>query len=164
MPRKPRTLQEAAEVVLSRSTAELGGCLRYQRPTTNGYGMVRADGRQQLAHRVAWLAQRGPIPEGFDLDHLCHSRSRDCAGGRACLHRSCVNVDHLEPVPHGENVRRGVVASRVRCSNGHALTEANTYWKPSGHRQCRRCNNESCREWRRREALRAASVPSERAA
>lgn len=50
--------------------------------------------RQVRAHRYAWELDRGPIPEGLVIDHLC---------GR----RSCVNPDHLEPVTIEENTRRG---------------------------------------------------------
>lgn len=46
-----------------------------------------------LAHRFAYEALVGPVPEGLELDHLC----------RRPL---CVNPDHLEPVTHAENMRR----------------------------------------------------------
>jgi DNA-binding transcriptional regulator YiaG len=48
-------------------------------------------------YRVMWEAEHGPVPEGLELDHLC--RQRDC-----------VNLNHLEPVTHQENMRRSSVA------------------------------------------------------
>lgn len=46
------------------------------------------------AHRWAYEALVGPIPEGLVLDHLCAVRR-------------CVRPEHLEPVTIGENNRRG---------------------------------------------------------
>lgn len=51
------------------------------------------------AHRRVYEQLRGPIPAGLSLDHLCRVPR-------------CVNPDHLEPVTHAENVRRGVAARR----------------------------------------------------
>lgn len=60
----------------------------------DGYAMVRRDGTLQLAHRWFYVQERGPIPEGLTLDHLCRVTR-------------CVNADHMEPVPLRENIWRG---------------------------------------------------------
>lgn len=70
-----------------------------------GYGIVG----HGTAHRFSWLLTGQAIPEGTELDHLCHSRDLNCNDGNRCVHRRCVNPDHLEPVSHHENVMRGVV-------------------------------------------------------
>lgn len=62
--------------------------------SSGGYGTLRAKGKEYLAHRYYYEQHRGPIPEGLTLDHLCRVRH-------------CVNPEHLEPVTHLENVRRG---------------------------------------------------------
>ena len=51
------------------------------------------------AHRLAFYLTRGWFPEHFDVDHVCRNTL-------------CVRPDHLEPVPHAENVRRARAASR----------------------------------------------------
>lgn len=48
---------------------------------------------QTTASRVAYQLYVGPIPDGFEVDHLCRSRP-------------CVRPDHLEAIPLAENRRR----------------------------------------------------------
>lgn len=70
---------------------------------SRGYGSVgmgcRGHGRAivRAAHRVSWLLERGELPEGLVLDHLCRNPW-------------CVNPAHLEPVTHAINVQRGAQA------------------------------------------------------
>lgn len=72
-----------------------------------GYGQVRdADGRVRRSHIVVWEQKHGPVPDGFELDHLCHD-ARTCPGGFTCPHRACHEVSHLVPATHLDNVRRG---------------------------------------------------------
>lgn len=61
---------------------------------TNGYGRFRAVNVHYGAHRFAYMLVVGSISEGLSLDHLCRNTA-------------CVNPDHLEPVTHDENMRRG---------------------------------------------------------
>lgn len=52
------------------------------------------NGKRVRAHRVYYERKYGPIPHGLEPDHLCGIKA-------------CVNPDHIEPVTHTENVRRG---------------------------------------------------------
>jgi hypothetical protein len=61
---------------------------------------TRFDGVKVLAHRYAYQWERGPIPEGMMLDHLCNFRP-------------CCNPWHLEVVTNAENVRRGYERRRT---------------------------------------------------
>lgn len=101
--------------------------------------------------RVAWELTIGyPVPDGLQLDHVCHSQS-DCAEGDRCPHRQCSNPAHLEPVTPLENARRSAhnhwaPPIRSHCSNGHSLAGDNLReWR--GRRLCRQCNREKCARW-----------------
>lgn len=74
---------------------DANGCWVWQRGmVANGYGAIKRDGYQGVAHRWYYERDRGPIPNGLQLDHLCRNRL-------------CVNPAHLEPVTQTENIRRG---------------------------------------------------------
>jgi hypothetical protein len=77
----------------------------------DGYGLLgRGGGKSVLAHRFSYEFLVGAVPEGLQLDHLCHTADSSCAGGRSCTHRRCVNPAHLEPVTSAVNKARGVRA------------------------------------------------------
>lgn len=72
-----------------------GACVIYVGPLDrNGYGRLHKkdpNGRHvSLAHRWAWIQANGPVPEGHDVHH-------------ACRRHACVNVKHLELLPHGKH-------------------------------------------------------------
>lgn len=113
-----------------------------------GYGRIyvgggRAEKRHQTyTHIVSYELQRGPVPAGHELDHLCRVRL-------------CWNPEHLEAVTHTINVQRGDAPTLARvlvrdlhharrtqthCKHGHEFTPENTYIIPTtGSRQCRTC-------------------------
>lgn len=71
------------------------GCWNWQLSLDHhGYGMAYIDGKRIGAHRLIYQRERGPIPDGMPLDHLCRNPR-------------CVNPGHLEPVTQAENVQRG---------------------------------------------------------
>jgi hypothetical protein len=121
-----------------------------------GYGRVMIDGQTKYAHRLAYQLQVGPIPRGWEVDHVCHGEAikRGGCGPGQCRHRSCVNPAHLEAVSSRENSMRGghplfAIARSNKCGKGHDLTDpANVYTYPSGKRKCRQCTRESQKNWR----------------
>lgn len=107
--------------------------------TSSKYGWIRRLAHPRpVAHRFAYEQLVGPIPDGMQLDHQCHNRDKSCPGGRACLHRRCVNPAHLEPTTCAVNIRRG--RDRIdTCPAGHPWDEENTSWR-RGARNCRACH------------------------
>lgn len=118
-----------------------------------GYGRITVDGKSCYAHRVAYEALVGPIPENLTIDHRCENRK-------------CVNPEHLVPATHRENILRGngIAAQNARkthCRHGHEFTEENTYCPPRGKgrwRQCRTCLRDRTRKYRARKAMRKAAT------
>jgi len=88
------------------------------RVSERGYGYIGEGKRRRRVHRWLWERERGPIPDGMELDHVCQNKL-------------CINLDHLEVVTHAENMHR---TRRSHCQRGHEMTEENTY-----RRRCRTC-------------------------
>lgn len=117
-----------------------------------GYGRITIDGKRRKAHRASYVEFVGVIPDGLELDHVCHNRDLSCVNGGECMHRRCVNPNHLEPVTHTENVRRSAAArvaaiwggrpphGQDTCIHGHLLNEANWRITQGGHRYCLECH------------------------
>ena len=104
----------------------------------NPYAGIRIGGKMRKAHRVSYEHFKGSIPEGLELDHLCRNVR-------------CVNPDHLEPVTHRENVRRGARVIGGFCSYGHRMTLENTMGRSDnrGGVRCRTCHQDKSELWRK---------------
>ncbi len=99
---------------------------------TTGYGRFGASpGVVVGAHRWSYEHHVGPIPDGYQIDHLCRNRA-------------CVNPAHLEAVTQQENIKRQA-AVRTTCPSGHPWDEANTRWY-RGYRRCRACDRQRNRK------------------
>ena len=115
-----------------------GGCWLWTASTNwRGYGEFRLEGKNRAAHRLAYESEVGPIPDGYEIDHLCRVRN-------------CVNPAHLEAVTHRENLLRGETlparaAAKTHCPQGHPYSGDNLYVYPSGKRRCVTCRNEQRR-------------------
>lgn len=68
---------------------EWTGCI-----SAAGYGQCTYRYKRYYVHRFVYEHLVGPIPEKFQLDHLCRNRR-------------CANPDHLEPVTSWTNSKRG---------------------------------------------------------
>lgn len=138
------------------------GCWIWTGGTSSGYGRVAFlcsdDGikRWGSTHRIIYTAERGPIPDGMDLDHQCHDPVH-CQPERAadCPHRRCCNPDHLLPMTRQANLLRGgtIPARRsaiTHCPAGHAYTPENTLTDRLGRRTCKECTYERNRAYHSR--------------
>lgn len=117
---------------------------------TNGYGRFWDGNTREWAHRASYELFVGPIPDGMQIDHLCHSEDESCNSSSECPHRACVNPDHLEVVTQRENNLRSrsimaELARQTHCKNGHEFTAANTHMTRRGERICRTCRREYAR-------------------
>lgn len=94
-----------------------------------GRPQVNFEGRPWIVYRLIYTWERGEIPPGFTIDHLC-------------LNGWCCNPDHMEPVTNSVNIARGL---RVRwadaqeaCPSGHLRAEFGTLER--GNLRCAECN------------------------
>jgi hypothetical protein len=117
----------------------------------NGYGRFALQSRRMAtAHRHTYETFVGPIPPGFQIDHIC----------KVTL---CCNPAHLEAVTPKENTRRSNAGytTLARCPKGHEYTPENTRHTRSTDgrpkRHCRICQRE-------RERRRQQTRPPRRAA
>jgi len=84
------------------------------------HGVMRWDGFNQKAHRLAWIAERGPIPLGMNVLHTCDLPE-------------CVNTGHLFLGTQAANVTDKMVKGRHRPPQGERnggggkLTAAQVY-------------------------------------
>ena len=118
-----------------------GGCWLWSGAKTGeGYGTIQGpNGKTLLAHRLAYETERGPIPPGKQIDHLCRTRH-------------CVNCDHMELVSRRENILRGTsptarAAKVTCCPAGHPYSGSNLYLY-HGWRRCRTCTVARTKAWR----------------
>lgn len=116
--------------------------------THGGYGLVKANGRQGVVHRMAWELTNGPIPSGLLVCHRCDVRN-------------CVRPDHLFLGTAKENTQDMLAKGRrppftgervTQCKYGHPRTAEDflRVRKPNSTGTCRVCRRE--RDKRRREA------------
>lgn len=99
-----------------------------------GYGTLKWRGQSCKAHRFAFVALGGCIPEGKELDHVCRIRH-------------CCNPACIEPVTHIENMARSygrdITESAIpHCIHGHQLTEKIYRTGTITRRRCLVCDNQ----------------------
>jgi hypothetical protein len=68
-------------------------CAKWTASKVNGYPKFKHRRERGLVHRAVYELFVGPIPQGFEVDHLC-----------GCI--TCCRPDHLEVVTKAEHRRR----------------------------------------------------------
>ena len=88
------------------------------KPDDKGYVRVvprdGTGGRARPLHRLAWQSKYGPIPEGYEIDHICKVRS-------------CCNRQHLRMLTVSDHKR---ITAACRYDDLHE--EARCYWEATG--------------------------------
>ena len=139
--RHNKTCVPTEEAFWSRvNTTDPDGCWEYMgERDRKGYGRfsIQRQGKRfrWAAHRLSVQLERGPIPEGLEVDHVCNNPP-------------CVNPAHLELVTPKEHLERSV-SRRASCRRGHAYTTENTYVDPQGKRRCNTCRRDTQRHRRK---------------
>ena len=89
MPRGINTLQN----IFARTIrdAESGYLLYMGRLDENGYARISCQGKNRIGSDAVYEMVYGPIPEGYEVDHICHNRR-------------CVEPSHLRLLTHRQNV------------------------------------------------------------
>jgi hypothetical protein len=131
------------------------GCLHWTGTVNRaGYAITSRGGIFLRAHRALYAEVNGPVDEGEPVEHACHSRDAGCSGGPTCLHRRCVELEHLEVTTQLENLQRGRGCNRrdkltCKCGlpyDGTAPIKGGRYRR----RTCSVCNRRRTREARER--------------
>ena len=92
---------------------------------SGGYGLINQGDTTIYAHRWSWEASHGPVPDGYELHHVCHNQR-------------CINPEHLRLVTRKEHL--SIYHRKTHCVHGHPFVGDNVYIRPdTGTQQCRAC-------------------------
>lgn len=121
-----------ADHMVKRISIDRAGCWIWSNTTPQNYARLLIWGKAMLVHRLSYMLASGPIPEGFQIDHLCKVRS-------------CCNPQHLEATtPSLNNARSdslsGENTRKTHCKRGHPLSGENLRYTVRNERQCRKCD------------------------
>lgn len=117
--------------------------------TKKGYGLFTytvtpGKRRATTAYRLAYELTVGPIADGMEIDHVCHTK--DCNLGNDCPHRQCCNPRDLAQVTPAANKRRANNYTGPRpekrkktCPAGHPYSGENVRIDKQGVPHCREC-------------------------
>jgi len=88
----PRGINTIENIFSKTIRNEESGCLLYMgRLDEAGYARISCQGKNRIGSDAVYEMVYGPIPEGYEVDHICHNRR-------------CVEPSHLRLLTHRQNV------------------------------------------------------------
>jgi hypothetical protein len=72
-------------------------------PNWKDYTQITIGGKNYWLHRLSWKLHYGPIPDGYQIDHICRNRK-------------CINPKHLQLLKPGSHSRK------TQVENGKLLS------------------------------------------
>jgi hypothetical protein len=142
---KIMSLDELREYLLARVLKDTAtGCWYWQLSHDRwGYGKTPSYTGFWSAHRAAYAAFVGGLPDDLDVAHTCGIKD-------------CINPDHLRLSDKRQTQARSLLSQghldRKQCKNGHPYTPENTAFLPSGVRACRACWRDNSIRYKQRNA------------
>lgn len=94
-----------------------------------GYLRVRIDGEYHLCHRVVWIMEHGPIPEGYLVDHRNTVRN-DNEPSNLRLTQYCGNSQNSNKSTRNTSGHKGV--SKHACGKWMVQLNANNQYHYGG--------------------------------
>jgi hypothetical protein len=110
--------------------------------TDNHYGVAwfPPENRVTKVHRISYSLEKGPIPIGYDIDHICETLI-------------CIFPGHLDAVTRFEHKQRSIARHghyqhKISfCPKGHEYSEENTFRWKDGKRRCITCEKKRRPDW-----------------
>ena len=124
------------------------GCWLWGDTKTKNYGFLKVDALIFRAHRISWMLNVGPIPQGQWVLHKCDNPP-------------CVRPDHLFVGTVVENVKDAMKKGRhglaiyTHCKRGHPFEDGNIRFDRRGRRSCITCLQNNYIEKHRQKELAA---------
>src|SRR5215475_3897979 len=88
----PRGINTIENIFSKTIRNEESGCLLYMgRLDEDEYARISCQGKNRIGSDAVYEMVHGPIPEGYEVDHICHNRR-------------CVEPTHLRLLTHRQNV------------------------------------------------------------
>ncbi len=116
-PRKRPKGQSLAEAFAWFRPIPRGTCLLWPAAVNSScYGEFTWNGKHQYAHIVSYKLNRGPIPKGMKVDHICHVQR-------------CINPQHLRLVTQKQNQENRRGARKDSKSGIRGVWKSGNKWK-----------------------------------
>lgn len=95
---------------VNRTTARIGSFAGTNHSDNNGYKRITINKKKYYAHRLAWLFEKGTIPNGKEIDHVNRNKQDN-------------RIINLRVVTSIENCRnKGLIKSNISGTTGVSLS------------------------------------------